>query len=125
MIRKNKNRLNWLSKDEIDHKTIEDFEWSMGNGQCELCHGHKPNMDWWTDTIGHHKKCPLAALMKKAGMEPIYEIPNPNRSVGIYIPNADKNGNGVIVQIRYNDPNKKEKMAIGKKQFYIVGTKKK
>lgn len=51
-------------------------EWSMGNGQCPECcgvpeswHGHPLHMT--PDTIGHQKKCKLAASIKELGGTPL------------------------------------------------------
>ena len=96
--------IRWLSDGEIEYKTIEEFEWSMGNGQCDLCGGHQPEKHWWTDTVGHNKKCPLANMMEEAGKTVIYEMPNPERTVGSFFNEA-----GIMETIRYNDPNKEQK----------------
>lgn len=84
---------------------IRDFEWSIGNGQCPACHGQKPDKGWWTDTVGHREGCVLAEVMRMADLEPEMEHPNPERSIGNFV--AD---DGLICMIRYNDPDKEEKL---------------
>lgn len=92
--------------------TIEEYEWSMGNGQCPCCNGSSPHLGWWTDTVGHRKECVLAKTMEAAGSEIIWEHENPEREIGWYCPD----GTGVICGIRYNDPDKAEKLAMADKQ---------
>ena len=72
-------------------------EWSSGNGQCPDCLGNKPHSGWWTATVGHKKKCSLAKLMRKAGLEPIMEHENYERSIGWY-----PNETGVMVTVKAN-----------------------
>lgn len=91
-------------------KDIQEHQWSMGNGQCPVCYGHKPNARWWTDTVGHEKACSLAVTMEKAGLSVEWEHENPSRSVGFYIPKLTK-GNRIISFIRADDPDKEEKLS--------------
>lgn len=46
---------------------LSEIEWSMGNGQCFFCYGHKPRAGWWTEHIGHEKDCGLAKLLEGLG----------------------------------------------------------
>lgn len=94
-------------------KHNKDYEWSMGNGQCPACEGHNPNGGWWTDMVGHRGKCPLAELMQEAGRNPVWEHLNPERVVGMYDPEKGKPGNHLLCMIRFNDPEKDKKLAIG------------
>ena len=69
--------INWMDEDEIEFKTIEEFQWSDGNGQCPACAGLKPGDGWDSDTVGHQKNCPLAKTMERAGIKIIWEHINP------------------------------------------------
>uniref|UniRef100_A0A6M3L007 Uncharacterized protein n=1 Tax=viral metagenome TaxID=1070528 RepID=A0A6M3L007_9ZZZZ len=92
----------------------ETGEWSMGNGQCPDCGGVRPDAGWWTNTVGHKTDCCRAKLMESLGSCVIYEMTNPERAIGSYLPDSE---NQIIKSIRFNDPDKKKKLAIGRKQF--------
>lgn len=51
-------------------------EWSMGNGQCPDCHGvpaswHGHPCHMTAESIGHEKKCDLAAALVALGEKPL------------------------------------------------------
>jgi len=59
-------------------------EWSMGNGQCPECCGSKPDMGWWTETVGHKPGCELAKAIESAGGKVEWEHSNPEARDGIH-----------------------------------------
>jgi len=59
-------------------KYLLDKEWSMGNGQCLECSGLRvgywSNFKIWTSVDeGHQCNCRFAAVMKEAGLTPIFK----------------------------------------------------
>ncbi len=70
---------------------INKYEWSAGIGQCPCCYGKKPDIGWWTDTIGHDKDCALAGVMGKAGLDILWECENPYRRS----PDSNKGHRGI------------------------------
>jgi hypothetical protein len=77
----------------------KEYEYSMGNGQCPVCGGTKPNVNWWTDTIGHEKSCVLAWLIKKSNIPVLYETENPDRVIGSYVSKS-----GIVTTVRLSGP---------------------
>ena len=63
-----------MNKNTISY--LKSKEWSMGNGQCPECYGHKPRNKWWTDTVGHKSSCVLAKVLLENKISPVYERPN-------------------------------------------------
>ncbi len=62
-----------LPEDYMEFKTIREFEWSMGSGQCHLCCGCKPGLTFVSNKSGHRLECPLADVMAKAGYAVDYD----------------------------------------------------
>lgn len=59
---------------------LRSIEWSMGNGQCFFCYGHKPRAGWWTATVGHENSCGLASLIESLGEKPMMIKENKSKS---------------------------------------------
>jgi hypothetical protein len=53
-------------------------EWSMGNGQCPICEGLKPNIfrRYTLRSHGHEKTCLLANALEKSGERVCYKSEN-------------------------------------------------
>lgn len=88
-------------------KDTQEYQWSMGHGQCPVCCGPSPHKQWWTETIGHKRTCKLAKLMKRAGDSVVWEHKNPERAIGWYW-----NEKGFLCSIRANDPDREEKLKL-------------
>lgn len=62
-------------------KYLKQKEWSMGNGQCPDCCGHKPRIGWWTDTVGHTLNCKLAKALSSLKVKVVWERKNHSKEV--------------------------------------------
>jgi len=61
-------------------KFLRSKEWTMGNGQCHECYGHKPRNGWWTDTVGHAPTCKLAKSIETLGGKVVWERKNHSKA---------------------------------------------
>jgi hypothetical protein len=57
-------------------RALKSREWTMGNGQCELCQGLSPawyekGQNWDANEIGHKQNCPIALSLQAMGESPV------------------------------------------------------
>lgn len=57
-------------------KALREREWTMGNGQCEICHGldthwYETGQEWEASAIGHEKGCAVSLALQVLGESPI------------------------------------------------------
>ena len=62
-------------------KYLKSKEWSLGNGQCPECYGHKPRNKWWTTYVGHENKCILAKSLVELGVSVVWKRINHSKHV--------------------------------------------